>query len=434
MYRMNWLLILILVIAIYAAVALVIYTKKLFPDHITFYGPIMAIKSSKTAFFDWFTRVSPILRIYGSIGVIIVVLVSALITFLLLFALQYTLVLQPEPTGIYKPQNILLLPGINEYVPSTFAVWFAFVLTIAVHEFGHGILCRVENIRVRGIGALIAVIPIGFFVEPDEEELDKAKGMPKMRMFGAGIMNNLVVGAICFILLIVVMGAAVPTNAPVVHGVYQNYSAFNAGIPQDSLIMAVNGVPVATRDEVSAILNTSHPGDITVLQVRKDQTIKDYTLNLTSWPAEFGTHPSGFMGVFYYDGAQVIDTVRNMFSPIGFLRLISVPFDMSAGGQYLRVLAFETPDTGYYTVPYPGIFWGTVHLLFWCGWININVGIFNAIPMVPLDGGYILKEGIERLFNGRKIEKYAPFVATSISTMMLVILVSIVALPYLLHI
>ncbi len=229
MYRMNWLLILVLLIVIYAAVALIIYTKKLFTDHIAFYGPIMAIKSSKTAFFDWFTRISPILRIYGSVGVIVVVVVSVLITFLLFFALQYTLVLQPEPTGIYKPQNILLLPGINEYVPSTFAVWFAFVLTIAVHEFGHGILCRVENIRVKGIGALIAVIPIGFFVEPDEEELEKAKGMPKMRMFGAGIMNNLVVGVICFVLLIFVMGAAVPTDAPVVHGVYQNYSAFTAG-------------------------------------------------------------------------------------------------------------------------------------------------------------------------------------------------------------
>ena len=82
------------------------------------------------------------------------------------------------------------------------------------------------------------------------------------------------------------------------------------------------------------ILNTTHPGDLTVLQIRKDSTIKDYSLNLTAWPAEFGTHPSGFMGVFYYDGTQVIDTVRNMFSPIGFLRLISVPFDMSAGGRY----------------------------------------------------------------------------------------------------
>ncbi len=196
----------------------------------------------------------------------------------------------------------------------------------------------------------------------------------------------------------------------------------------------MNGVPVATRDQVSEILNASHPGDITVLQVQKDSIVDDYTLNLTAWPAELGPHSSGFMGVVYYDGTQVIDTVRNMFSPIGFLRLISVPFDMTAGGQYMRVLAFETPDTGYYTVPYPEIFWGTVHLLFWCGWININVGIFNAIPMVPLDGGYILKEGVARLFSGRKIEKYAGFVATSISTIMLVILVSIVALPYLLHI
>ncbi len=434
MYRMNWLLVFIFLIAVYAAVALVVYRKKLFPDHVTFYGPIMAVKTSKTAFFDWFTRISPILRIYGSIGVIIVVVVSVLITLLLFFALQYTLVLQPEPIGIYKPQNILLLPGINEYVPSTFAVWFAFVLTIAVHEFGHGILCRVENIRVKGIGALFAVIPIGFFVEPDEEELNKAKGMPKMRMFGAGIMNNLVVGVICFVLLLFVMGSAVPTSAPVIHGVYQNYSASIAGVPPDSVIVGVNGVPVVTREEVSTILNASHPGDTTVLQIQKDDTVKDYPLNLTAWPAELGAHTSGFMGVFYYDGGPVIDTVRNMFSPIGFLRLISVPFDMSASGQYLRVLAFDTPDTGYYTVPYPGLFWGLVHLLFWCGWININVGIFNAIPMVPLDGGYILKEGVERLFSGRKVEKYAAFVATSISTVMLVILVSLVALPYLLHI
>ena len=137
-------------------------------------------------------------RIYGSIGVIIVVVGLGPHYIPAPFRPQYTLVLQPEPTGIYQPQNILLLPGINDYVPSTFAVWFAFVLTIAIHEFGHGILCRVENIKVKGIGALIAVIPIGVFVEPDEEELDKAKGMPKMRMFGAGIMNNLVVAVICF--------------------------------------------------------------------------------------------------------------------------------------------------------------------------------------------------------------------------------------------
>ena len=331
---MNWWLVVALLIAIYAAVALVVYTKKLFSDYITFYGPIMAIKSQKTAFFNWFTRMSTMLRIYGSIGVIVVVVVSVLITLLLFFALQYTLVLQPEPTGIYEPRNILLLPGINQYVPSTFAVWFAFVLTIAIHEFGHGILCRVEQIKVRGIGILIAVIPIGFFVEPDEEELNKSKGMPKMRMFGAGIMNNLLVGAICFITLVLVMGMAVPTTAPVIQGVYQNYSAELAGVPQGSLILAVNGINVSTRDEVSSLLNATRPGDTITLSVEKDQVVRDYSLNLTAWPSELGDHSSGFMGIVYYDGSQVIDAVRNTFSPIGFLRLISVPFDMTATGQY----------------------------------------------------------------------------------------------------
>ena len=53
--------------------------------------------------------------------------------------------------------------------------------------------------------------------------------------------------------------------------------------------------------------------------------------------------------------------------------------------------------------------------------------------MVPLDGGYIVKEGVERLLSGRKTEKYAIHITSFISTLMLVILVSIVTLPYLLH-
>ena len=146
----------------------------------------------------------------GRAGVAAVIIVSVFITVMLFISVRYTLLVQPEPTGIYKPQNILLLPGINEYVPSTLAVWLAFIITIAVHEFGHAILCRVENIKVKTMGVLVAVIPIGFFVEPDEEELDRTRGMAKIRMFGAGITNNLVVGFSCFILLILCMGLVVP--------------------------------------------------------------------------------------------------------------------------------------------------------------------------------------------------------------------------------
>jgi membrane-associated protease RseP (regulator of RpoE activity) len=430
---MNWILLIIFLIAAYAAIAYYIHSRKLWEDHITFYGPILAIKTNRVGFFDKFTAFRTFFRIYGTTGVIAVIIVSVFITFMLFISVRYTLLVQPEPTGIYKPQNILLIPGLNEYVPSTLAVWLAFIITIAVHEFGHGILCRVENIKVKTMGALIAIIPIGFFVEPDEEELDKTKGMAKVRMFGAGITNNLVVGFSCFFLLILCMGLVTPVSQPVIHGVYKDYPAASAGIPPGSIVTAVNGVPVNSRADVSTILNTTKPGNTLTLTVEKDKIVKDYPLTLTAWPGDTPDRTSGFMGVEYYDGAAVMSVIGGMLSPIGFFQFLIVPFANDSGVQFLRILAFETPDTIYYQVPFEG-FWGVVHLLFWCAWININVGIFNAIPMIPLDGGYIFKEGVDRLLDRRGLLKYSSYVSSAVSYLMLIVLVSLIALPYLLHI
>ena len=430
---MNWILLIIFLIAAYAAIAYYIHSRKLWEDHITFYGPILAIKTNRVGFFDKFATFRTFFRIYGTTGVIAVIIVSVFITLMLFISVRYTLLVQPEPTGIYKPQNILLIPGINEYVPSTLAVWLAFIITIAVHEFGHGILCRVENIKVKTMGALIAIIPIGFFVEPDEEELDKTKGMAKVRMFGAGITNNLVVGFSCFFLLILCMGLVTPVSQPVIHGVYKDYPAASAGIPPGSIVIAVNGVPVNSRADVSIVLNTTKPGNTLTLTVEKDKIVKDYPLTLTAWPGDTLGRTSGFMGVEYYDGAAVMSVIQGMLSPIGFFQFLIVPFANDSGVQFLRILAFETPDTIYYQVPFES-FWGVVHLLFWCAWININVGIFNAIPMIPLDGGYIFKEGVDRLLDRRGLLKYSSYVTGAVSYLMLFVLVSLIALPYLLHI
>jgi membrane-associated protease RseP (regulator of RpoE activity) len=256
--------------------------------------------------------------------------------------------------------------------------------------------------------------------------------MPKARMFGAGITNNLVVGFSCFILLILLIGIAVPITAPVIHGIYKDYPAYQAGVPQGSVVKAVNGYQVNTRDDVATALNNTKPGDELLLQVEKDAAKSDYTLTLTTWPEE-ANRTSGFMGVQYYDGASIKQAIGTMVSPFGVLQFLIIPFDTSANAQFLRILAFDSPDEQYYQVPFDG-YWGIVHLLFWCGWININVGIFNAIPMIPLDGGYILKEGVDRILDRRGLLKWAPHVVSTVSYVMLVMLMSLILLPYLLHI
>ena len=50
-YQMDWLFTLIPLVAVYAVVAYYIYKRKLWPDHIVFYGPIMAIKTNRVKFF-----------------------------------------------------------------------------------------------------------------------------------------------------------------------------------------------------------------------------------------------------------------------------------------------------------------------------------------------------------------------------------------------
>ncbi|MCK4969857.1 MAG: site-2 protease family protein, partial [Thermoplasmata archaeon] len=54
--------------------------------------------------------------------------------------------------------------------------------------------------------------------------------------------------------------------------------------------------------------------------------------------------------------------------------------------------AFEV--TGSMAVLGDSVFWIIANLLYWIFWLNIMVGIFNALPAIPLDGGYIFRDGI----------------------------------------
>jgi len=428
---MSWLHVLLLLILAYTLIAVYIRDRGLFSDRIMFFGPIMAIKTERVGFFDWFQKLRRPLRAYATLGVVMVVVVSAFMTLALLLAVPQLLVHTPEPTGIYDPRNILAIPGVNQAIPITAAVFIGLLLTIVIHEFGHAILARVEDMRVRSMGILIAVIPIGAFVEPDEADVDAAKGMPKIRMFGAGITNNIVAGLICFGLMFLLVGMATPLAVPLVQGVYKDFPAADAGLQGYSVITEINGIPVTDQEEISAIMDRTRPGEVITLTAEKDGIERTYTLTLSEWPEVLGgDRDSGFMGVYYYNAVAVKEHLGNV-ADLGLLAplyLTIAPIDAFIQGntQQLAILLADTPEQIAWEEPFP-FFWGTVHLAFWLGWFNLLVGMFNAIPIVPLDGGYIMKEGVERFFDRLGWSRYAHRVVASISgfvTMMLILLIT----------
>lgn len=131
---------------------------------------------------------------------------------------------------ISQPQNILVIPGVNQLVPLWYG-WLALLAAVIVHEGGHAILARAEGIKLRSVGVmLIGCLPIAFFADIDEEELfgvvkapsgndytvpeaRKAGYWPFMRIISAGVIMNMLAFVVTFALMGWLLGQVVPDSA-----------------------------------------------------------------------------------------------------------------------------------------------------------------------------------------------------------------------------
>ncbi|MDD1667561.1 MAG: peptidase M50, partial [Methanomicrobiales archaeon] len=135
---MDWLPVALLVLVVYGIAAWYIKTKRIREDIITFYGPVMAIKSRSIGFFDRFRPYATFLRAYGSLGIAMVVVVSLAMTALVFFAFHMEVTNPPPAEGVFEVRNWFVIPGVNQFIPLTIPVLLGIFITIAVHEVGHG--------------------------------------------------------------------------------------------------------------------------------------------------------------------------------------------------------------------------------------------------------------------------------------------------------
>ena len=118
------------------------------------------------------------------------------------------------PSLFTAPQAALILPGVDLpgspiFVPLGYGI-LALITVMVVHEFGHGILARVEGISIKSIGVLMLAILPGAFVEPDEEEIKKSKRSSKLRIYAAGSVFNIMLAALALIAFIGISNFAIP--------------------------------------------------------------------------------------------------------------------------------------------------------------------------------------------------------------------------------
>ncbi|MEM0133789.1 MAG: site-2 protease family protein [Thermoplasmatales archaeon] len=253
---MNWLLIVLILITAWIAVFYLAITR--LKSHFAPYGPALLIKTqagvktiervSKFKFWDYF-----ISFYYYAMPVLAAAGVSLLIY-------EAFLVLSIPRSAAPSLSYVLALPGINPAIPIVWGI-IGLIVAVALHEASHGIAARRFGISVRSTGLLWLIVPIGAFVEPDEEETKKAEPKIRAKIFAAGPGMNITLTVIFLVLSILVAYSFAPVpGAPVQSSLI---SSFHPG----DVLQSVDGISVSNVTALSDLSIT--PGkfvNITLLR------------------------------------------------------------------------------------------------------------------------------------------------------------------------
>ncbi len=284
------------------------------------------------------------LEILGYIGIVVGFLGMAF-TFLMLVKSAVDLAFVEGAQPGFAP----VLPGVNIPGLPTLSFWHwligIFVLAV-VHEFAHGVLARVHKLEVKnsGFGFLGPILLA--FVEPDEKKIVKTKGKVQMSVYAAGPFSNFIFAGLFLLVSFYVMqpisdNIFIPDGIEV-HKFTEGFPAEKSGLELPFTILGVNGVGALDGESFKEATENIKPGDL--IKLKTDQgEFEIVTAAKTEEPEK------GYIGI----------------------EQMNVKTRTKEG-----VSKFAADVASWFSL-----------LFFWLFILNLGVGLFNLLPLGPVDGG-----------------------------------------------
>ncbi|MGD0177914.1 MAG: site-2 protease family protein [Candidatus Bathyarchaeia archaeon] len=286
-------------------------------------------------------------RTFWNIGVVTVVGAMAFIFYQLVTNLLNLFYRTEQAVSI---QPIVPLPGVFVSFETFPYLVLALSVVVVTHELSHGIASLADHVPLKSTGAFFAHVLMGGFVEPDEEKLNQAKDITKLRVFAAGSFTNAVLGVLCILLLVNFSATITPfytvaSTGVAIGSVPANLPAHSSGLQDGDVVTSINGTRITSINDLRQYMSNVIPGQEIVVGTRRG-----------SFPVTTG-----------------VDQTNSSHALIG----ISGLTDNIVYNPKLPGLSSDFPPI-------------LQHAEFWLSIVLVSVALINMLPMYPFDGDKFL--------------------------------------------
>ena len=335
--------------------------------------------------------------------------------------------------GVKNPWSLLFVVGL--------------IVSVFLHELGHFVSARRSGMKVTqfymGFGPRVwstkrgevefgvRALPIGAFVRivgmnnldecdpADEPRAYRQQSYPK-RIFviTAGSIMHMVIAATLFIGVYATAGRFGDTKELLIYGAPASGSpAEEIGLQDGDQILAINSTKIASRVELVEIIVAFKPGDTVEVEIQREGRVLSRRAKLISNPA----NPQiAFLGVstdsYKYVRQNVFGAVRYGLTDVVTVARASVTgvfVVINPANIIANVVAAEPdPLTRPTTVVGASQVGGEIGrseglkgILIMLASVNVFVGVFNMLPLLPFDGGHAAIATYER-FRSRRGRVY----------------------------
>lgn len=353
-------------------------------------------------------------------------LIAAAMIYVALFAI-YRYLTSPQVGQLVRGLGIqanLLLPGLNPYLPLVYG-WIALWVALIVHEGSHGIMARYQGFAVKDSGLIFFLfLPIGAFVELDEEELKRASPSSAGKILAAGAGSNFLVALLSIFLLLVLISTYSPVTQ--YHGlgvvdVTPGTPAWSAGLSHGDLIISVNSTSFNYTSQLASFMSSTKPGETLIIKFYHQGELLTKQVDLVPNP---GNPKIGYIGISTSDDPSLV--LKN------FLRFS--PFSISRYFIFPSLISTQVPFTDdmqvFYTSWLGALSPVLANMFFWLWFINLNLALFNSLPLGPFDGGVAFRHLLRVLTHADWDSKIVRRISNIVTTLMMIMVIALIGLPY----